>query len=55
MPMINRILMLCAIFAGWVMSFTSFAQSEFVQVKDGQFLREGKAYYFVGTNYWYGP
>ena len=30
-----------------------FAQP-FVSVKDGAFRRDGKAYYFVGTNYWYG-
>ena len=28
--------------------------SAFVQVKDGHFLRDGKPYYFVGTNFWYG-
>ena len=26
----------------------------FVQVKDGHFLRNGKPYYYVGTNFWYG-
>lgn len=28
--------------------------SEFVQVKGSQMVRNGKPYYFVGTNYWYG-
>jgi mannan endo-1,4-beta-mannosidase len=28
--------------------------SPFVQVKDGHFLRNGKPYYYVGTNFWYG-
>ena len=27
----------------------------FVSVKDGQFYRHGKPYYFIGANYWYGP
>lgn len=30
------------------------AQELFVKVKDGQFVRNGKPYYFVGTNFWYG-
>jgi len=28
---------------------------EFVTVKDGQFIRTGKPYTYVGTNFWYGP
>lgn len=28
---------------------------DFIQVKDGQFVKHGKPYYYVGTNYWYGP
>ena len=27
----------------------------FVTVQDGQFLRDGKPYTFIGTNFWYGP
>lgn len=30
------------------------AKSNFVQVKDGHFVRDGKSYYYVGTNFWYG-
>ena len=26
----------------------------FVKVKDGHFVRDGKPYYYVGTNFWYG-
>lgn len=26
----------------------------FVTVKDGHFVRDGKPYYYVGTNFWYG-
>ncbi|MFV0346031.1 MAG: beta-mannosidase [Bacteroidales bacterium] len=29
--------------------------SEFITQKDGQFLLGGKPYYYIGTNYWYGP
>ena len=27
---------------------------QFVKVKDGHFLKDGKPYYYVGTNFWYG-
>ena len=30
------------------------AQSDFVKVKYGHFVRDGKSYYYVGTNFWYG-
>lgn len=29
-------------------------QNNFVQVRDGHFVRDGKPYYYVGTNFWYG-
>ena len=29
--------------------------NSFVCVKDGQFVRNGKPYTFIGTNFWYGP
>lgn len=31
------------------------AESEFITVKDGQFIRHGKPYYYVGTNFWHAP
>ena len=30
-------------------------KSPFVTVKDGLFVRDGKPYTFIGTNFWYGP
>ena len=30
-------------------------QQGFVKVTDGQFMINDEPYYFVGTNYWYGP
>ncbi|MEN6618837.1 MAG: beta-mannosidase [Rikenellaceae bacterium] len=39
-------------------ALTSCSQSaidnNIVQVKNGQFIKDGKPYYFVGTNFWYG-
>ena len=29
-------------------------KNDFVQVKDGHFVKNGKPYYYVGTNFWYG-
>ena len=29
--------------------------SDFVKVKNGQLVKDGKPYYFVGTNMWYAP
>jgi len=31
------------------------AKSPFVHVKDGQFIRNGRPYTYIGTNFWYGP
>ena len=29
--------------------------SSFIIQQDGVFYKEGKPYYFIGANYWYGP
>ncbi|KAA6326349.1 hypothetical protein EZS27_024531, partial [termite gut metagenome] len=29
-------------------------QSSFVHVENGQLFKDGKPYYYVGTNFWYG-
>ncbi len=31
------------------------AETTFVSVKDGSFVKDGKPYRYVGTNFWYGP
>ena len=28
--------------------------SPFIQVKNGQFIRNGQPYYYIGANFWYG-
>ena len=37
-----------------VVSMAQTANTGFVTVKDGHFDRNGKPYYYVGTNFWYG-
>jgi mannan endo-1,4-beta-mannosidase len=29
-------------------------KNKFVKVENGQFIRDGKPYYYIGANYWYG-
>ena len=39
-----------------VLAFTACSSGNpFVTVQDGHFIRDGKPYTFVGTNFWYGP
>ena len=33
---------------------TSCSAQKFISVKDNQFIKDGKSYNFIGTNYWYG-
>jgi mannan endo-1,4-beta-mannosidase len=42
-----------------LLAYTSFSSSapsknKFIKVENGQFIRNGKPYYYVGANYWYG-
>ena len=37
-----------------VISVAVSAQSDFITVEGGRFVRGGKPYYYVGTNFWYG-
>ncbi len=37
-----------------VLLISSVNAQEFVQVQDGQFIRNGKTYHYLGTNFWYG-
>ena len=38
-----------------VLALFSCSQNRFVTVKDGHFIRDGKPYTYIGTNFWYGP
>ena len=38
-----------------VLALFSCSQNSFVTVKDGHFVRDGKPYTYIGTNFWYGP
>ena len=46
--------MLVGIVALLFVASNLFAQNGFVTVRGHQFYADGKPYYFVGTNYWYG-
>ena len=30
------------------------SNNRFIKIENGQFIRNGKPYYYIGTNYWYG-
>ena len=48
------LLILCATFLSCRSHSQAETDSAFIRVKQGQFFRGGKPYYFVGTNFWYG-
>ena len=52
----KKILVILSVALLIFMSFTSDGKQKniFVQVKNGQFIRDGKPYYYIGANYWYG-
>ena len=38
-----------------IISCTGRGGSDIISIEDGQFIKNGSPYYFVGTNFWYGP
>ena len=34
--------------------FASCKKESFISIENGQFIKNGLPYYFIGTNYWYG-
>ena len=51
--MILSLLLLPAILTGCT-STPKESPSPFIQVKNGQFIRNGQPYYYIGSNFWYG-
>ena len=45
----------CIIGFLWSMAIGAWGGNGFVKVLDGQFMRNGSPYYYIGTNLWYGP
>ncbi|MBR5688196.1 MAG: cellulase family glycosylhydrolase [Prevotella sp.] len=54
----KKILLMMALFLPMVIGCAGSGGNEeigqFVQVKDGHFVKNGKPYYYVGANFWYG-
>ena len=38
-----------------IISCTGRGGSDIISIENGQFIKDGSPYYFVGTNFWYGP
>ena len=55
-PMKSVALSVLVVTAGFLLSCVDGSESEeIIKVEDGQFIKHGEPYYFVGTNFWYGP
>lgn len=37
------------------LTFSINAENDFIHTLDGQFIRNDEPYYYIGTNFWYGP
>lgn len=48
------LLMWCGIVISCVTGPKRQVEDGFVKVENGQFIRDGKPYYYIGTNFWYG-
>ena len=56
--MMKRIVLFASLFLAVVLlsacGKSACEQSKFVTVENGHFVKDGKPYYYVGTNFWYG-
>ncbi|GHT10955.1 endo-1,4-beta-mannosidase [Bacteroidia bacterium] len=41
--------------SGYSYGQTNPSKGDFIKVVNGQFIRNGNPYYYIGTNFWYGP
>jgi mannan endo-1,4-beta-mannosidase len=53
----TQLLIIC--FLGLFLAFASCkptnpSQNKFIKVENGHFIKDGKPYYYIGANYWYG-
>ncbi len=51
----KRNILFCAICLISGIALGTRAGNGFIKVLDGQFMRNGSYYYYIGTNFWYGP
>jgi len=51
----NSLILICIILFGITSCKSQVpAKVEFIKVENGHFIKRGKPYYYIGTNYWYG-
>lgn len=51
----GRMLTPCLLIPLLLFSCSGNGGTDIVRIREGQFIKNGKPYYFVGTNFWYGP
>lgn len=56
-PVRNMVSCLMILAAGFILSCVdgNGDADRIIRIEDGQFVKHGEPYYFVGTNFWYGP
>ena len=54
-PTKSAISMLAVLTVAVILSCVDKGSNGIIRIEDGQFVKHGEPYYFIGTNFWYGP
>ena len=54
-PTKSAISMLAVLTVAVIFSCVDKGSNGIIRIEDGQFVKHGEPYYFIGTNFWYGP